>query len=405
MIDARVYGAATALKNGDVLVAGGDPAYTQGRAAWASVELWKPAGGGTFTVTGPMHVPRQAFTLTTLPNGMALAVGGSPAYGSGAGSATAELYDPTTGSWTLTGSMPSGRLGQTATLLPNCKVLIVGDSPTAVTYNYATGKFTPAGSEGSFQRSYHTATLLANGRVLIAGGETVGQKALKTASVYNPVTGTFTATANTMSTAHSQGFAARLADGQVIVGGGFTDPPHSKFTDNVDVYDPTTNSWSPAASLLPNSFAFNVEAQTLHDGDVVVMGTGAGNGSEIYTPNPGGATVAPPAQNCSDLFSIESTKTGSRGVITVKVGVPGAGSLDATATAPAQSGSGKPLPYGSANASATHSGRVTLTISPGQNARTALQSKGTLRVNVTVTFAPPHGSGATRKESVTAHWS
>jgi hypothetical protein len=87
-----------------------------------------------------------------------------------AGSATAELYNPATKVWRLTGSMPGGRIGHTATLLPNCKVLIVGDNPTAVTYNYVTGKFSPAGSEGSFQRSYQTATLLPNGKVLIAGG-------------------------------------------------------------------------------------------------------------------------------------------------------------------------------------------------------------------------------------------
>ena len=188
----------------------------------ATAEVWSAASGGTFTATRAMNVPRQVLTLTTLPNGEVLAAGGSPDLQSGAGSATAELYDPTTNEWTMTGSMPAGRLGHTATLLPDCRVLIVGDNPTATTYNYVTGTFSAAGSEGSFQRSYQTATLLASGKVLIAGGEEVNETPLDTASLWDPETGTFTPTANTMSTPHVQGFAARLSDGRVIVGGGFS---------------------------------------------------------------------------------------------------------------------------------------------------------------------------------------
>jgi Kelch motif/Galactose oxidase, central domain len=401
----RVYAAATLLHNGTVLVAGGDPNLTPGTGASATAEIWKPTGGGTFTATGQMHVPRQVFTLTTLPNGQALAVGGSPAVASGHGSPTAELYNPVTGKWTLTGSMPSGRLGHTATLLANCKVLIVGDAQQAVTYSYVTGTFTPAGSEGNFQRSYQTATPLANGKVLIAGGETVTQQALKTASLYNPSTGRFTPTANMMSTAHSQGFAARLSDGRVIVGGGFADPVHGTVTDNVDIYDPVTNQWSAAAPLLPNSFAYSVQAQTLHNGEVAVMGTGAGNGSEAYTPSGLGPPASPPAPNCSDLFSIVSAKPGSHGLITLRVGVPAAGSVKATATVPAQHGVSKPFGYGSTSRSATRSGVLTLTITPGSHAKTVLKSEGSLKVSLAVTFAQPHKSVLRRGSTVTARWS
>lgn len=406
-VKGRIFGAATLLPDGDVLLAGGDTKYVAGTPALKSAEVWSPngGGGGTFTATTyPMHVARQAFTLTTLPNGLALAVGGSPAFNSPAGSRTAELYNPATGRWTLTGSLPSGRLGHTATLLPNCKVLIVGDAPAAVTYNYVTGRFSAAGSEGSFQRSYQTATLLANGKVLIAGGETVTTVALKTASVYNPATGRFTPTSS-MPTAHSQGFAALISGGRVIVGGGLTGTaPNQNSNDHVEIYSPTNNTWATADPLLAQSFAFNVQSDVLQGGDLAVMGTGAGNQSELYTPTPLGPPPSTPAQNCSDLTAILSTSTAPKGVVTVKAGVPAAGSLKATATVPVQKGVKTAFAYGSATANASHWGGVPLTIKPGSHASSVLHTRGTLRVNVTVTFTPTHGSVATRTASVTAQW-
>lgn len=404
MRQGRAYAAATLLTDGDVLIAGGDPSVTQG-SALATAQLWKPAGGGTFTSTGPMHVARQVFTLTTLPNGFAMAVGGSPAVDSGAGSPTAELYNPSAGTWTPTGPMPSGRLGHTATLLANCKVLIVGDAPEALTYNYATGKFSPAGREGSFQRSYHTATLLSSGKVLIAGGETASQQALNTASVYDPATGKFTPTANRMATFHSQGFAARLLDGRVIVGGGFSDPVHGTVSNQVEIYDPSTDRWSAGAPLLPGSLAFSVEAQTLENGDVALMSTGGDNGSEIYTPSSAGPSVSPPVENCSDLFSIVSTTSGRRGAITVRLALPGAGTVKASAVVPAQSGVTRAFSYGVATGTAGHWGPLTVTVSPSQAARTALRSEGKLRVNLVVAFTPPQASAVKRKSSVIARWS
>jgi hypothetical protein len=287
MAQARLYTAATLLHNGDVLIAGGDTSWTQATAVPKTAEVWRPSGGGgTFTATGPMHVARQAFTLTTLPNGQVLAVGGSPFLKSGAGSATAELYNPATNKWTLTGSMPSGRLGQSATLLANGKVLIVGDAHTALLYNDATGTFSATGAEGAatFQRSYQTATLLADGKVLIAGGVSRANVRLASASVYDPATGTFTATVDSMSTPRSQGFAARLANGEVIVGGGFTNAPRTIISDTVDIYNPVTNRWSATTPLPAGSFAVSVEAQTLQDGHVAVMGVGSGRQTQIYTP-------------------------------------------------------------------------------------------------------------------------
>jgi hypothetical protein len=287
MTQPRLYAAATLLHNGDVLIAGGDTSWTQATAVPQTAEVWRPSGAsGTFTATGPMHRPRQAFTLTTLPNGQVLAVGGSPFLKSGAGSATAELYNPATNKWTLTGSMPSGRLGQTATLLPDGKVLIVGDAHAALLYNEATGTFSPTGGEGAatFQRSYQTATLLANGKVLIAGGVNRSNVPQASASVYDPATGTFTPTVDPMSTPRSQAFASRLANGDVIVGGGFTNASRTTISDTVDIYNPQTDRWSATTPLPTGSFAESVEAETLQDGHVVVMSLASGYQTQIYTP-------------------------------------------------------------------------------------------------------------------------
>jgi hypothetical protein len=407
MTQARLYAAGALLHDGDVLIAGGNTSWTQDTEVPPTAEVWRPHGGsGTFKATGSMHVPRQAFTLTTLPNGQALAVGGSPFLGTGAGSATAELYHPATNEWTLTGSMPSGRLGHTATLLPDCKVLIVGDAHQALLYDYATGEFSPTGGEGedpTFQRSYQTATLLADGKVLIAGGVTGDNVPVASASVYDPATGTFTPTANEMSTPRSQGFAARLADGQVIVGGGFTDPSRTTITDTVDIYNPETNSWSATEPLPSGSFA-ETAAQTLHEGHVSVMNLRNGRHTEIYTPDKG-KPVSPPAQNCSDLFSIVSTQTAAEGEITLQVAVPHAGSLEGTGTVPAQSGVADSFPYGSVSHSAKHSGMFTLTIKPDQQAKDVLQSEGTLQVDLAVTFTQKHKNPLLRSSTATAHWS
>jgi hypothetical protein len=437
----RIYPAAALLPGGeDVLIAGGSNSLVPGTPVPTTAEVWSPVGEGTFTLTGAMHVPREAFTLTTLPNGEVLAVGGAPAYKSETETATAELFNPATNEWTMTGPMPAGRQGDTATLLPDCRVLIVGDNPTATTYNYLKASFFQAGSEGSFQRSYQTATLLASGKVLIAGGEEVNETALATASVWDPATGTFTPTVNPMSTPHVQGFAARLSDGRVIVGGGFSNEKPKTPTDNVDIYNPETNSWSKGAPLLAE--AVGSGAQTLGDGDVVVTGMGlTGQESEIYTPSPGGLPASPPAENCSNLanlggsggsggsgtgtggsgtgsqgpgpgphpappsFAIRSAKATSKGTITLTLSVSAPGKLTATATTTNPSKHTKqhspPLPYGSAHGSAAHSGTIKLTIRAGRRAAALLRARRALRVTVKVQFHPNTGPVLTNTVSVT----
>jgi hypothetical protein len=224
----------------------------------------------------------------------------------------------------------------------------------------------------------------------------VTKQLLNTASLYNPATGKFTPTANTMSAAHSQGFASLLPGGQVFVGGGFGPTGVSA----VDLYDPATNRFSSAPSLPPDSFAYSVETQTLHNGNVLVMGAGASpNASETYSSL--GSLPAPPASDCADLTTILSAHVTPTWTITTRVGVPGPGTLTEVATAPAPVSGQAPIAYGSAHTSFAAQGAATLAIAPSSRARTALNSGKTLHVTVKATFTPPHEAGAQTSVKVT----
>src|SRR5689334_17614778 len=116
---ARTAYTATLLQNGKVLVAGGQDAG----GVLASAELYDPATG-SWSATGSLHTGRKWHTATLLPNGKVLIAAGFDNNANFNGLVSAELYDPTTGQWTLTGNLSGGRYSHTATLLSNGKVLV-----------------------------------------------------------------------------------------------------------------------------------------------------------------------------------------------------------------------------------------------------------------------------------------
>ena len=222
---ARAGHTATLLNNGLVLIAGG----INGGTYLSSAELYNPTTG-VFTVTGSLNTARSQHTATLLNNGMVLIAGGYYSPGLTTGLSSAELYNPTTGTFTAISNMTTGRVGHTATLLNNGLVLIAGggsSSPqiSAELYNPTAGTFTATGNMVT-GRAFHTASLLTSGiysgMVLIAGGSgTAG--VLSSAELYNPTAGTFTATGS-MLTARTE-HTATLVDygnyaGTVMMAGG-----------------------------------------------------------------------------------------------------------------------------------------------------------------------------------------
>ena len=172
------------LPNGKVLVAGG----VNGGVSLASAELYDPASG-TWTATGSLGAARYLHTATLLPNGKVLVAGG--VNDTNGTLASAELYDPASGNWSTTGGLATARDNHTATLLPNGKVLVAGGINSgnsvfagAELYDPASGTWTATGSLNTARR-LHTATLLPSGKVLVAGGQSAGGLPLASAELYD----------------------------------------------------------------------------------------------------------------------------------------------------------------------------------------------------------------------------
>jgi len=314
--EARGLHTATLLPNNKVLVAYGSNSSTYTEAAGyvglTSVEVYD-VSTGTFTeILGDDGLGIFGHTATLLQNGTVLLTGGFindvwDDYLDNVSDNGAGLYDSATGVWSGTGNMTANRGGHTATLLANGKVLIAGGADTDPTgtglasaelYDPGTGTFTQTGSM-TVGRYLHTATLLQNGKVLIVGGAlTSASDPDATAEIYDPATGTFTMT-GAMATAREQHAATLLADGRVLIVGGTTSPPASlssawlatgtvnlEGTASAEIYDPSTGSFSGTGSMAA-ARTFHT-ATLLPSGKVLVAGGGGENSTaEIYDPATG----------------------------------------------------------------------------------------------------------------------
>ena len=262
----------TLLNDGRVLVAGG----AGNSDAHASAEIFSPTTN-TWTATSPMSQARLMHTATPLPGGGVLVAGGT-AQINGAPLAHAEIYHPATGLWLSAAALPQPRIGHTATLMPDGRVLVVGGTTgrtqvtSTVFYHPDTNTWTSGPSLGR-ARARHTATLLTDGRVLVAGGSE-GAQPLTSAEIYDPASSAWHSV-STMSEARAGATATLLPDGRVMVVGGWTG--HTEVR-RIEVFDPVLSRWTIVHTLAQGRLGH--EAPLLPDGRVLVLGgypPGTGN--------------------------------------------------------------------------------------------------------------------------------
>jgi hypothetical protein len=298
---ARENHTATLLLTGKVLITGGNEfsGYPTWLSPTATAELYDPATG-TFAKTGNMAVGRTNHTASLLADGRVLVVGGSTNVGSGVTTTTvtlasAEIYDPGTGTFATAGKMASPRAGHTATVLPSGKVLITGGQndqtaqATAELYDPQTNSFTMTGSMAA-PRTGHTATLLINGTVLVAGGATgkvlypgsigVTVSPQTSAELYEPLTEGFVATAS-MAYGRIAHTATLLPDGTVLISGGFKDySPIVGYEsyNSAEIYNPAASSFINTAPMIAARFWHTA---TLLSGGAVLVTGGIGGDLEL----------------------------------------------------------------------------------------------------------------------------
>jgi N-acetylneuraminic acid mutarotase len=247
---------ATLLADGNVLVAGG---YSgPGLVVTATAELYDPATG-VWSRTGSMQAARYAQAAATLADGRVLVAGGLGP--SNPMLASAEIYDPASGGWSSASAMSTARAHPTATSLPGGTVLVAGGCgdvsclstgiSSAELYNPSTGAWTPTGSL-MVGRGEHTATLLPGGQVLVAGGccEPQTEISLSQAELYNPATGVWSPT-GPMAAARSSQTSTLLPNGQVLVTGGCCSGGFAN--SSAERYTPGP---SPLAVIEPTSLPF-----------------------------------------------------------------------------------------------------------------------------------------------------
>jgi N-acetylneuraminic acid mutarotase len=296
----RMAHTATPLPDGRVLVVGGDAAQPgQPTGSTNTVELYDPRtnswGSGPASALG-----RERHSATLLPDGRVLVVGGETmgtGVAQGRALASAELYDPRTNSWSPLPDLSRPRVGHTATVLPDGRVIVVGGasegatgqrevSASAEVFNPASGQWSPLG-DLTTGRADHSATLLPDGRIMVIGGQTtetrggralmiaVGSAAIPSATseIFDPQSGRWTPVVS-LGTPRSGHSATLLPTGQLLVVGGYGQGTGQPLA-NAERYDLATGSWS--ALSIPVARAEHT-ATLLPDGSLILVG-GRGTGA------------------------------------------------------------------------------------------------------------------------------
>jgi hypothetical protein len=300
---ARRDHAATLLSDGKVLVTGG----TNGVIGLSSAEIYDPSTR-KWKLIPPMNTVRVAHTATLLQNGRVLVAGGLGA--EAWEQSSTEVYDPVSNTWTFAGPMSIGRSYHTATLLPDGRVLLWGSdgTPTFPISNIPFDLYDPTTNACSAlliseqTRQRHTATLLPDGKVLIAGGEIAGM-VLDSAQIFDPTTDTRTFVQQ-LGSARAGHTATLLPYGKVILAGGYYADPNQIYLSATELYDAPTDTWSAGPPL--NVARRNHTATLMPDTRVLVAGGAqvfAIDAAELYGTalgDPCGAVEDCPSGYCVD---------------------------------------------------------------------------------------------------------
>jgi hypothetical protein len=296
----RANETATLLPNGEVLIAGGAVDTNNTATSWtASTDLYNPAND-SITAGPPMTVPREGASAVLLPNGLVLIAGGRDMTGV---SNEADLFNPANGGsiTAIASLMSSPRYDCAAVLLPNGNVFIAGgyssigptgqgqSHPVASTdiYNITNNTFTP-GPALTVPRGATRATLLPDGTVLVAGGDTgVAPGVTSTADICNITTNTCTAVNGAMSSPRRFQSQVLLPNGKVLIAGGF--PTDSIGNSSTDLYDPVAVTFTPGPSM--NDQRGLASIALLPNGKVLIAGgisdtpgQGIHTTTDLYTP-------------------------------------------------------------------------------------------------------------------------
>lgn len=273
LVEARRFHAAAVLQNGSVVISGGHGL----NGSLSSVEIYQ---NGSFRILGNMIVPREGHTMTLLSDGQLLIAGGQTCnanFSTCTVLSSAELLNPANGSSQALPAMLAPRSFHTATLLGNGRVLIAGSSArtdvagTAVAelYDPPSRTFVQTGAM-IFQRSNHTATLLGDGTVAIFGGFGLPQgTGVSQTEIYNTATGTFRLGGSLIQTRWNH-TATLLNDGRVLVAGGIPGGPACNILASTEIYDPAAQRFTQGPPL--NHARWNHAAVGLPTGRVAIAG-------------------------------------------------------------------------------------------------------------------------------------
>lgn len=284
---------ATLLRDGKVLVAGGSG---NGKASGLhnSAELYDPTTESWSPTTRPLNHARRYHSATLLDDGKVLVVGGRDSEGV---LASAELYEPTTRTWSELAALNiEARRDHTATLLRDGKVLVAGGRDTGDTCIKTAAVYDP-GEQAWTQipdlvpeRRDHTATLLPDGKVLVTGGRGKDYEVLASARVYDPEEGAWSNTKVQMAVARQGHTATLLRDGRVLIAGGTGSHPELESIElnTAELYEPVTGEWRPTGTTMASQRTDH-KAILLPDGKVLVVGgtynvTVQGDSTELFAP-------------------------------------------------------------------------------------------------------------------------